>query len=340
MACMTDLNLVVIHDLATGDQKKIEVNEPLKCASSQHVIAVTTSETGMHLYSTHGDFIHIVPDSTDTQCGAFHPHNTNMLAIGYKDGTVRIWDVSADAYVSSFKQHTDQIFNIRFAPDGRLLLSSADKTASIVTLDDDFQFVSLVKLKGLSVWVNDILTLLSFNQCVTCSDDKAIKVWDCETGACLRTMTEHGASVFALALHLNAKSFASGSFDLTVIIWSSETFEVLHRILFPEPVQALLFSRRNTWYVAVYDHGVMSGNGLTGDVGPVIIPGTGYCESLSLGKPPSSTPQYTLLTHTRTPQYLHPSPGLHPHMHCGPCLHNTLCTWLWWCCGRCAIRDD
>ncbi len=334
MACFFNENRVVIYDLETREQKVINVPLPKRCTSSQRILAITSIGYGLRLFSTNGVLDHIVPDSTKSRCAAFHPRNTNILAIGFQDGAVRIWDVSSQADVSFFKQHRGSITSTRFAPDCRLFLSSYDNDASILTLDDQFQNVSSVKLKGHIGAVFDILPFFFSNQCVTCSYDQTIKVWDCETGTCLHTMTEHEAVVTSLALHPSGHYFASGSYDQSVIIWSCETVDIKNRISYPSAVQSLVFSDSNTLYAGIYGHGVMSCNALTGEVGPVIIPGTGIVSSLTHGMTSLMfSTKHTPLT-LLTPLYLHPSPGLHPHMHCGPCLHNTLCTWLWWCCGR------
>ncbi len=141
VACLYDENRVVIYDVETGDRNEIEVKEPWKCSSSQRYIAVSTSQHDLHLFSHEGVLVHIVPDSTDAKCVAFHPRYTNILAIGYGSGTVRIWDVSLRAYLSVLKAHTRQITSIRVTPDDRLFLSSWDKTASAITLDDQFECV-------------------------------------------------------------------------------------------------------------------------------------------------------------------------------------------------------
>jgi WD40 repeat protein len=286
VACFFNENRVVIYDLETGVHKEIEIYWPLKCASSQHFVAITTIEDGLHLFTIDSVLVHIVSDSTEASCVDFHPRNTNVVAIGYDDGTVRMWDISTQVYVSSFKEHISIITDIRFAPDCRLFLSSEDKTASIVRLDAQYQISSSVKLEGHTRCVLVTVPFPFSNNCITCSDDSTVKVWDCENGMCLRTLTEHTHDVSALAMHPKGKYFASASHDRTVVIWSSETFEVLRRIFFPSSVNSLVFDERDTLYAGVYDHGVMSCNGLTGKVGPVIIPGTGSIRSLSLGKSP------------------------------------------------------
>ncbi len=283
MACLQGQYLVVIYDLDTGEQKEIEIKHPRKCAASQYFFAVTTYEDELHLFSTDGVLLYILPETMGACCAAFHPHNTNILAIGYGDGAVCMWDLSTQACMSSFEEHIDLITNLRFTPDCRLFLSSWDNTASIVALDDGFQYLSSVKLEGHTRAVTDILPLLSSNQCVTCSADKTIKVWDCETGTCLRTLTEHTFYVMSLAMHPNKQTFASGSYDRAVIIWSSETFEVLHRMEFPDWVKSVIFAESDTLYAGVCNRGVVSCDALTGEIGAVIIPAAGSCESLSLG---------------------------------------------------------
>ncbi len=268
----------MIHDQKTGNQKVIEITKPWKCAASPYWIAVTTLYHGLHLYTTDGILVRIVPDSTDVSCVAFHPHNTNILAIGYGDGTVRICDGLTSRHESAFKQHLFIITNIRFASDRCLLLSSHNSIASIINLDDQFQLVSLIIYEGHLCWIKDILPF-PFSQCLTCSSDETIQVWDCGTGACLGTLNEHTNWVTSLAMHPIRKQFASGSYDKSVIIWSSETFEVLRRIRFPEEVQSIAFGKSDTLYAGIF-HNVMSCNALTGEVGLVLIPGTGYCESL------------------------------------------------------------
>jgi WD40 repeat protein len=295
VACSLDENRVVIHDLNTGEQKEIEVETPFKCASSQHFIAVTAFRKNPQLLSTDGAIVHTIPDSTDVYCIALHPRNTNYLAVGCEDGSVRLWDMSSQSYSSTFKEHSDLVSSIRFAPDCRLLLTSVDNNASIITLDDQLQFVSSIKFKGHIDRVFDILPLPISNQCVTGSLDATIRVWDCETGACLRTLTEHTDSVTSLAVHPNGQCFASASHDQSVIIWSSETFEILRRIMFPDGVHSIVFGEGNTLYAGLSGflnrRGIMSCNAFTGEVGPVIIPEIRSCERLTFGKTPLCTPQ-------------------------------------------------
>ena len=194
-----------------------------------------------------------------------------------------MWDVHTEARLSSFQKHTKRISSIRIATDGRLFLSSHDGKASTVTVDSGFHDVSSINLEGHAHLVHDILPLPSSSQCVTCSDDKTIKVWDWPSGACLRTLTQHSGAVSVVVVHPSADAFASGSRDHTVILWSSESFEVLHRIWFTFWPRSLAFSSNGMLYAGVDYSGVMVCNASTGEVGPVFIRCEGAITDLTLG---------------------------------------------------------
>ncbi len=105
----SDENRVVIHDLEAIAHKVLDVETPLKCASSSQVIAVATAERGVCVFTVDGDLVHIIPDSHFANCVSFHPHNSDILAIGTVDGCVRIWDVRQQASMSTFKEQGSYI---------------------------------------------------------------------------------------------------------------------------------------------------------------------------------------------------------------------------------------
>ena len=56
------------------------------------------------------------------------------------------------------------------------------------------------------------------------SSDESIKIWNIDTGECIRTLTGHTNSVYSLQLLANNK-LASGSSDATIKIWNVDTGE-------------------------------------------------------------------------------------------------------------------
>jgi WD40 repeat protein len=269
----------VIHDTGSKESKVLEVAHPIKCAASPKHIAVATASR-LRLLTCDGGLVRTVPDSQNANCVCFHP-NYNILAFGFYFGSVRLWDVQGSRLASSLSELSEPCSSMSFGADGRLYISSWDKTALIVRLDEQFAFVSRVKLEGHTSWVNDILPLPSSNQCVTCSDDKSVRVWDCRTGECVVALTEHTAAVKALALGPNGCVFASASYDQSVILWTCDTFAVVRRIQFPHRVQSLVFSFQ--LFVGVENHGVVSCDPRTGEIGSVVVPGNGVVFGLALG---------------------------------------------------------
>jgi WD40 repeat protein len=261
----------------------IELRRPWKCTISQGYTAVTTIEDGLHLFTPGGVLVHIVPDSLDATCVAFHPFKPSILALGFRNGAAHVWNALAQRLVSSFQNHRSQISNIRFSADGYLLMGSWDETASIVKFNSQFQVVSVMVLAGHENRVNDILPLPSSNMCVTGSHDKTIKVWDCHRGTCLHTLTRHTNYVFALALNSRQDLLASGSYDRSVILWSSQTFEVVHCFKFPHWVQSLVFGEGNMLYAGVYDFGIMPCDTHSGKVGDLVICGQSNVLGLAIG---------------------------------------------------------
>ncbi len=276
LVCSYSSNIVMLHEHQSNRVlKEIPLKFPLKCKASDHLFAVTSVATGVPLYTRDGDWVQTVHDSAGAQDVAFHPWKS-VLALGSLDGWVKFkdWTVKPQRKCAKIKKHIGAITSIHFAPDGRLLMSSVDGNASIVSLNDNLEAVSAVILVGHTARVNHVM-LLSNDRCATCSHDKSIRVWDCETGATLHTLTEHTDKVDILAQHPTDTVFASGSSDHSAILWSSNTFEVLHRIVFSKWVQSLLFLGPDTLYVGVYDSGVLSCNTLTGQLNSAVLPGRG-----------------------------------------------------------------
>ncbi len=152
----------------------------------------------------------------------------------------------------------------------------------MVTIDSQYRIIASVKFTGHNACVSDILPLNS-DVCVTCSLDTTIRFWNCLTGACIKTLQEYGSNTMpALVLGPTGREFACATLDKAVIIWSSETFEILRRIESPGSVRSLV-ADSDTLYVGVRRHGIMSCNILTGEVGSIIFRCKGNITHLALG---------------------------------------------------------
>ena len=72
-------------------------------------------------------------------------------------------------------------------------------------------------LEGHTKWVLTVCAL-DANRIASGSADETIKIWNVETGACIRTLMGH-IDFVATICKLDENRIASGSYDKTIKIW-------------------------------------------------------------------------------------------------------------------------
>lgn len=111
-----------------------------------------------------------------------------FLASCSDDFTAKIWGMNAsnDKCVCDLKEHTKEIYTIKWSPNGPHTLWDR----------------------------RHILASASF--------DASIKIWDVDAGYSMFTLTKHSDPVYSVAWSPNGEFLASGSFDNCLHIWSTK----------------------------------------------------------------------------------------------------------------------
>lgn len=128
----------------------------------------------------------------------------------------------------------DDILNLRFSPDARLLaVSLLDNTVKVFFVDSLKLFLNLYghKLPVLNMDISYDSKLI-----VTCSADKTVRLWGLDFGDCHKALLAHDDSIMAVAFvphnkDGNGHNFFSASKDRNIKYWDGDKFEQIQRLV-------------------------------------------------------------------------------------------------------------
>jgi WD40 repeat protein len=155
----------------------------------------------------------------------FSPDAHTLASSSFDDGTVRIWDVRTHKQVDTLlTRHNDEVFNVAFSPDGRMLASAEDKT---IRLWD----VRTHKQLGAPIHADENVNVAfspDGRMLASASFDKTIRLWDVRTHKQLGApLTGHTKLVIDVAFSLDGRTLASASLDKTLRLWDVRTHKQL-----------------------------------------------------------------------------------------------------------------
>ena len=86
--------------------------------------------------------------------------------------------------------------------------------------------------------IRSIQVIENFNKLISTSADSTIKIWNFETGECLKTLNDHKNVVTSILMITNNK-FVSSSADTTIKIWDLISYECLNTLTIKTGVYSL-----------------------------------------------------------------------------------------------------
>ena len=148
-------------------------------------------------------------------------------------GTIKFWDVISFRCVKVLKGHTAGVRSIVLLGNGDLVSGSWDRTIKIWKTSElidkyngDSQVIRINEhSKTLKGHLNAVLCVhVMVDGCtiVSGSTDYQVKMWDAESGQCLKTFHGHQGEILSLVSRQDNKTILSGCGDRTIKVWNTE----------------------------------------------------------------------------------------------------------------------
>ncbi|XP_066542654.1 WD repeat-containing protein 3 [Hoplias malabaricus] len=139
------------------------------------------------------------------------------IAVGYEDGSVRIFSLLNGESNISFNGHKSAVTSIQYDALGARLVTGSRDTDVIVW--DVINECGLYRLKGHKDAITKTLFLKNKNLLVTSSKDSFVKWWDLDTQHCFKTMVGHRSEVWGMVLLNEENRLLTGSADSELRAW-------------------------------------------------------------------------------------------------------------------------
>lgn len=166
-------------------------------------------------------------------CIAFHPIFSS-LASGSEDTTIRIHDWETGEWETTIKGHTKAVLDVDYGgPRGSTLLASCSSDLTIKLWDPSDEYKNIRTLPGHDHSVSAIRFVpsgaagspSSGNLLVSASRDKTLRVWDVNTGYCVKTIRGHADWVRDVAPSFDGRWLVSAGTDQTARLWDADSGE-------------------------------------------------------------------------------------------------------------------
>ncbi len=212
--------------LARMDHHKKGVFD-IKSIPSKNELISTGEEGNVVIWSlTDFTFLYEFPVINNTLRVVEISNDEQIIAIGAKDGLIRLYNAEDFALLKVLEGHTLLITSIQFDPEGQYMISgSRDAQLKIWSLPD-FQLQKNIPAHLFSIY--SIVFHPSLPCFASCSQDKSIKLWSSRDFRLLKILSNekdtggHFHSINHMMWTADGKYLISTGDDRHIMIWSFE----------------------------------------------------------------------------------------------------------------------
>ncbi|KAH6802685.1 transducin family protein / WD-40 repeat family protein [Perilla frutescens var. frutescens] len=225
-------------------------------SSGKHLLAAALEKLGVWHVRQGICTKALAPSPTSTSRGpklavtAIAASHSSLIAGGYADGTVRIWDSEKGSCETTLNGHRSAVTILRYNKLGSLL-ASGSKDCDII-LWDVIGEAGLFRLRGHRDQVTDLVFLDSSKKLVSSSKDKFLRVWDLETQHCVQIVSGHHSEIWSIDIDPDERYLVSGSGDPELRFYSINNDEADGKTV-PENIESVVDNEnapaRNKWEV-------------------------------------------------------------------------------------------
>jgi U3 small nucleolar RNA-associated protein 15 len=172
----------------------------------------------------------------------FSPHLPQLLSAS-DDTTVKLYDLSTQACISTLSSHTDYVRSALFHPtDPNLLLSASyDTTFRVHDVRLPESSANVMTMRHGDSPIEDILAFPSGGVAVSVGGP-ILRVWDMAMGKCIRALSNHQKTVTSVTFDGTKGRVLTGGLDMMVKVYDVEDWKVVHTMRYPAPILSLAVS--------------------------------------------------------------------------------------------------
>ncbi|ORY46057.1 hypothetical protein BCR33DRAFT_716067, partial [Rhizoclosmatium globosum] len=242
LASSSDDRLIKLWSLETGECLKSLSGHTLRASAlaispnCKQVVSVS-SDTTVRLWDVEtGVNVRTFEGHTLPVWSVIFSHSGEFVFTASRDKTIRMWSVETGECVKIFQDQGPPIYGLAISMDDKILFSGGSEKGWLV---EDGE-------KPIKLWGGHFETITSIalspngKLVASASEDTTIKIWSLETNECIKTLTGHTDSVQSVIFSLSGdtiilvhgtkksncghdgKTIASGSYDHTIKIWSTD----------------------------------------------------------------------------------------------------------------------